>query len=105
MLDKSWKIKRTLTKDITNPRMDEIYDTAIRAGAIGGKLCGAGGGGFFLFFVPSEHQQRVKDALRDLLWVPFGFENSGSHVAFYSENRAEIADYNWTQANTWHHNE
>lgn len=99
LLDKTWKIKRSLTDAISSRKLDEIYDRAIDAGALGGKLCGAGGGGFFLFFVPPERHQRVKDALRKLLWVPFGFENTGSHVAFYSENRPDVSDYDWTPVN------
>jgi D-glycero-alpha-D-manno-heptose-7-phosphate kinase len=64
--------------------MDEIYETAMRAGALGGKLCGAGGGGFFLFFVPPEKQPQVKAALDHLLLVPMRFENLASHIIFYA---------------------
>jgi len=61
-----------------------MYDTARKVGALGGKICGAGGGGFILLFVPPEKKQRVKDELKKLLLVPFRFENLGSHVIFYS---------------------
>ncbi len=84
LLHESWMLKRGLTELISNSKIDEIYETAIRAGALGGKLCGAGGGGFFLFFVPPENQRRVKEALRRLLLVPFRFENLASHIVFYA---------------------
>lgn len=84
LLHESWKIKRKITNLITSGKIDRIYDTAIKAGALGGKLLGAGGGGFVLFYVPPECQARVKDALGDLLCVPFRFENLGSQVIMYS---------------------
>jgi D-glycero-alpha-D-manno-heptose-7-phosphate kinase len=84
LLHKSWKIKRSLTNLITNGKIDQIYDTALKAGALGGKLLGAGGGGFILFYVSPECQARVKEKLRNLLLVPFRFENLGSQVIMYS---------------------
>jgi len=84
LLHDTWKIKRTLTDKITNPDIDKYYELARDAGAIGGKLCGAGGGGFFLFFVPPEKQTAVKIALAELLHVPFGFEFKGTQVVFNS---------------------
>ncbi len=77
-------LKRSLTKEISNNATDEIYEAARKAGAIGGKLCGAGGGGFLLFFVPPENQPKVQDVLKKLLLVPFRFENLGSQVIYYS---------------------
>jgi D-glycero-alpha-D-manno-heptose-7-phosphate kinase len=84
LLNASWMIKRNLTKLISNGNIDDMYQTAISAGAIGGKLCGAGGGGFLLLFVPPESQDKVKNKLKDLLLVPMRFENLGSHLVFYS---------------------
>ena len=84
LLHKSWKIKRSLTNLITNGKIDQIYDAALKAGALGGKLLGAGGGGFILFYVSPECQARVKEKLRNLLLVPFRFENLGSQVIMYS---------------------
>ncbi len=84
LLHESWKIKRSLTNLITNGKIDQIYETALNAGALGGKLLGAGGGGFVLFYVPPECQARVKEKLSDLLYVPFRFENLGSQVIMYS---------------------
>jgi D-glycero-alpha-D-manno-heptose-7-phosphate kinase len=85
LLHESWQLKRGLSPSISNDRIDQIYETAIRAGAMGGKICGAGGGGFILFLVPPEKKQKVKEALKKLMLVPFRFENLGSHVIFYSE--------------------
>ena len=84
LLDTQWKIKKSLTNKISNPIIDEIYNTGISAGAIGGKLLGAGGGGFMLFYAkPSEHQ-KIKNALKDKLFVPFRFENTGSKIVYFS---------------------
>ncbi len=85
LLHESWMLKRTLANKISNGSIDAIYETAKKAGAVGGKLCGAGGGGFMLLFVLPENQPKVKEALKKLLLVPFRFENLGSHVIFYSE--------------------
>ena len=84
LLHESWKLKQGLSQDISNGHIDAIYETARRAGALGGKVCGAGGGGFILLFVPPENQPQVKEALKDLLIVPFRFENLGSHIIFYA---------------------
>lgn len=83
LLDESWRLKRTLTARISTPQIDELYDAARRAGALGGKLLGAGGGGFLLLFVRPEEQARVKRALGGLLHVPFRFETLGSRIIFY----------------------
>ncbi|MBI4620208.1 MAG: kinase [Desulfobacterales bacterium] len=84
LLHESWMLKRKLTKLISNGSIDDIYQAAMNAGAVGGKLCGAGGGGFILFFVLPEDQDKVKDRLKDLILVPIRFENLGSHLVFYS---------------------
>jgi len=91
LLHEGWELKRGLTDRISTPRVDQIYEAARRAGALGGKLLGAGGGGFMLFFVPPENQARVKDALRDLLYVPFDLESSGSQIIFYEPDEAGAA--------------
>ena len=80
LLHESWQIKRTLTKNITNTDLDEIYDAGRAAGALGGKLLGAGGGGFMLFFVPPERRKELRMRLKNLLCVPFSFSTRGSHV-------------------------
>ena len=84
MLDESWKIKRKLANGITNSEIDEIYKTGIRAGAIGGKLLGAGGGGFMLFYADAEAQPKIKEKLKKFLHVPFRFEYLGSQIIYYS---------------------
>jgi D-glycero-alpha-D-manno-heptose-7-phosphate kinase len=83
LLHEGWQIKRALTQKITNASIDEIYEAGLSAGALGGKLLGAGGGGFMLFFVPPERRQALREQLKKLLCVPFAFSNQGSHVAVY----------------------
>src|SRR4029077_8608899 len=83
LLHESWQVKRTLTGTITNSNLDEIYEAGRSAGAIGGKLLGAGGGGFMLFFVPPERRQALRTRLKNLLCVPFRFSHRGSHVVVY----------------------
>jgi len=83
LLNESWQLKRSLTNKISTPEIDEIYQTAMKAGAVGGKLLGAGGGGFILIFVSPELRPRVKESLQGLLHVPFRFENTGSQIIFY----------------------
>jgi D-glycero-alpha-D-manno-heptose-7-phosphate kinase len=83
LLHESWQIKRTLTQKISNASIDEIYQAGLRAGALGGKLLGAGGGGFMLFFVPPERREALRARLKKLLCVPFTFSNRGSHVVVY----------------------
>ncbi len=83
LLNESWKIKRTLTHKISNASIDEIYDAGLSAGALGGKLLGAGGGGFMLFFVPPERREALRTRLQKLLCIPFAFSNRGSHVVVY----------------------
>src|SRR5207237_9860745 len=80
LLHESWQLKRTMTGNITNPRLDEIYEAGRGAGALGGKLLGAGGGGFMLFFVPPERRQALRRRLQNLLSVPFTFSARGSPV-------------------------
>jgi D-glycero-alpha-D-manno-heptose-7-phosphate kinase len=80
IVDQSWQRKRRLASSISNPQIDAWYDRAMEAGAAGGKICGAGGGGFLLFIVPDEHRGRVREALGDLMEVPVSYEVHGSHV-------------------------
>ena len=78
LLNDAWQQKRSLSKMVSNSQVDEIYASAINAGALGGKLSGAGGGGFLLLYVPVEKQSDVKQKLSHLLHVPFNFEPNGS---------------------------
>lgn len=86
LLHESWQHKRSLSSKVSTPEIDQIYETAMAAGATGGKILGAGGGGFLLLFVPPEQQQRVLEKLQHLVHVPFSFENSGSRVIVYQPN-------------------
>jgi D-glycero-alpha-D-manno-heptose-7-phosphate kinase len=86
MLDQNWKYKRSLSDKVSTSEIDQIYETAKKSGAIGGKLLGAGGGGFMVFFVKPELQEKVRGALSHLIHVPFRFENSGSRVVLYQPN-------------------
>jgi D-glycero-alpha-D-manno-heptose-7-phosphate kinase len=82
LLDETWQIKRGLSNTVTNDEVDAIYAKARAMGAIGGKLLGAGGGGFMLIFAPLNYQERIRHALSDLIHVPFRFEYSGSQIIF-----------------------
>jgi D-glycero-alpha-D-manno-heptose-7-phosphate kinase len=83
LLHENWQLKRSLTDKISNPYTDFLYKTAIKSGASGGKLLGAGGGGFILFFVKPELQLQVTKSLKGVLNVPFHFEGGGSQIIFY----------------------
>jgi D-glycero-alpha-D-manno-heptose-7-phosphate kinase len=88
LLHEGWKLKRSLTQKITNAAIDEIYDAGISAGALGGKLLGAGGGGFMLFFVPPERREALRMRLKKHLCVPFKFSSAGSRVIVYEPEEA-----------------
>ena len=83
LLDCTWHLKRGISSGISSDSIDGQYERAMKAGALGGKLLGAGGGGFLLFYVPKEKQADVKDALKGQLCVPFCFENEGTKIIFY----------------------
>jgi len=83
LLHEGWQIKRSLTSKISNASIDGIYQAGLDAGALGGKLLGAGGGGFMLFFVPPERRQALRERLRNLLCIPFAFSAKGSQVVVY----------------------
>lgn len=84
MLDHTWKLKRGTGGKVSNGSIDELYARGIKAGALGGKLLGAGGGGFLLFYVEPDKQQNVIKALDDLMHVPFNFENEGTSIVYYN---------------------
>src|ERR1700693_2371747 len=95
LLHEGWRLKRTLTQKISNPNIDAIYEAGLSAGALGGKLLGAGGGGFMLFFVPPERREALRTRLRKLLCVPFGFSNRGSYVTVYEPE--EVYDHSLSE--------
>jgi len=80
MLQEAWEYKKSLSSSVSTSAIDEIYNRAITAGALGGKILGAGGGGFILFFVPPEKQSAVRSSLAELIEVPFSFEEEGCSV-------------------------
>lgn len=90
LLDEGWKLKRTLSDKISSAHIDDLYATAIRAGARGGKLLGAGGGGFILLFAEPSKQDKIRQALKGFLEVPFKFENLGSQIIFYQPDSGLI---------------
>jgi D-glycero-alpha-D-manno-heptose-7-phosphate kinase len=83
LLNQSWQFKRQLSDRVSTPEIDSIYDESMKAGAIGGKILGAGGGGFFLIFAKPERHEAIRSALNGLIHVPFKFDNSGSKVVLY----------------------
>ncbi len=85
MLHKNWLMKRSLTSSISNKEIDKLYDKALNAGAKGGKLLGAGGGGFLLFYCDLKNQDRLRKDLFDLKEVPFCFDNEGSRIIYVGE--------------------
>ena len=84
LLDVTWNLKKGTGDAISTNSIDKLYSKGIDAGAIGGKLLGAGGGGFLVFYVPKKKQNAVKEAMKDLLYIPFKFENGGAQVIYYS---------------------
>ena len=85
ILHQGWEIKRKLTNVISSTEIDTYYDKARKAGAIGGKLLGAGGGGFLLFYVVKEKQKAVRGALSDLYYMPVGFDDGGTRITYYDQ--------------------
>ena len=84
LLHEGWLLKKTLSSSITNKKIDDIYNAAISAGAEGGKVLGAGGGGFMVFYASKEYHSAIKKALNKLVHVPFKFENDGSKIVLYN---------------------
>jgi D-glycero-alpha-D-manno-heptose-7-phosphate kinase len=91
LLHQSWTYKRELSDRVSTPEIDAIYDAALKAGASGGKLLGAGGGGFILFFAKPEFHKKIKTALNHLVHVPFEFENTGSRVLLYQPQSIDLS--------------
>lgn len=92
LLDVTWKLKRQTGGAITTNSIDVLYEKGIAAGALGGKLLGAGGGGFLVFYVQPEKKNTVMEAMNDLLYVPFKFEDGGSRVVHYSPEMYETKE-------------
>lgn len=94
LLDHTWKLKRQTGSSISTDSIDAIYKKGVDAGALGGKLLGAGGGGFFVFYVTPDKKDAVRDAMRDLLYIPFSFENGGTRVIHYTPEPYEPVEVN-----------
>ena len=86
LLGESWQLKKSLTDKISTREIDALYERAVRAGAVGGKLLGAGGGGFMLLFIPPEKQESVRGELKDFLEVKCKFENGGSQIIYHNSH-------------------
>ena len=84
LLNETWRLKQELSNEVSNSQIEELYDMIIKNGGIGGKLCGAGGGGFMLFFVEPENKTKVIEALENYLHVPFHFDYDGSKIIVYN---------------------
>ena len=82
LLDYTWQLKRGLNSGITSDTIDEIYNEAKNVGAYGGKLLGAGGGGFMLFYIKKENQDKLRGRLKKLLEIPFSFDEEGSKIIY-----------------------
>lgn len=89
LLDYTWKLKKQTGSKVSTSDIDSLYEMGIKAGALGGKLLGAGGGGFLVFYVEPEYQESVKDALSKLMYIPFRFENEGTQLLHYTPETYE----------------
>ena len=90
LLNEGWSLKKSISEKITNVEIDGLYERARSAGAIGGKLLGAGGGGFLLFFVKPEDKQSLMSEFKNYLFVPLKGEDRGSHIKFYTEDEYQL---------------
>lgn len=89
LLDVTWRLKKGTGDAVSTSSIDELYEKGIKAGALGAKLLGAGGGGFLVFYVQPEKQKMVKEAMKDLMHIPFRFEDGGTRVIHYSPEEYE----------------
>lgn len=94
LLHEAWQAKRSLSSRVSNIQVDDMYEAALRAGALGGKITGAGGGGFMLLFVPPQHQKKVRESLKTQIHVPFRIDNTGSQIVYFQheEDYSKLED-------------
>jgi len=85
LLNDTWDLKKKLADNVSNSSIDNMYKIGLENGAVGGKLLGAGGGGFMLFFIEPDKKEQLKKALSEFTFIPFKFENMGSQVIYYKE--------------------
>ena len=90
LLDTTWRLKKGAGSAVSTGSIDELYEKGMRTGALGGKLLGAGGGGFLVFYVQPEKQEAVKVAMKDLMYIPFKFEDGGTQVIYYGPEEYEV---------------
>jgi D-glycero-alpha-D-manno-heptose-7-phosphate kinase len=90
LLDKNWKLKRQMATGITDAQIDDWYQQGISAGAKGGKLLGAGNGGFMMFFAPVDKHRDIVKAMGGLREIPFSFDQNGSQIVFYQPNTSKL---------------
>ncbi|MDO5381714.1 MAG: kinase [Eubacteriales bacterium] len=90
LLDLTWKLKKATSSNISTDAINNLYERGIKEGALGGKLLGAGGGGFLVFYVQKEKQEQVRKAMKDLMYIPFEFEDGGTRVIHYSPEPYEL---------------
>lgn len=84
LLDHTWKLKKQTGSAVSTNSIDALYEKGMQAGALGGKLLGAGGGGFLVFYVQPEYQEAVKESMKELMYIPFRFEDGGTRVIHYT---------------------
>ncbi len=84
LLHENWQLKKQLSPYISNPQIDEMYEKALKNGAIGGKIMGAGGGGFLMLYVEEQHHNRIREAFKDYIEMHFGFSSDGSSIIYYT---------------------
>ncbi len=89
LLDHTWRLKRQTGAAVSTNSIDELYEKGIKAGALGGKLLGAGGGGFIVFYVQPKYQETVKNVMKDFMYIPFEFEEGGTRVIHYTPESYE----------------
>ena len=89
-LDTTWRLKKGTGSAVSTGSIDELYEKGMQAGALGGKLLGAGGGGFLVFYVQPEKQEKVRTAMKDLMYIPFKFEDGGTQVIYYGPEEYEV---------------
>lgn len=92
LLDTTWRLKKGTGSAVSTGSIDELYEKGMKAGALGGKLLGAGGGGFLVFYVQPEKQEAVREAMKELMYIPFKFENNGTQVIYYGPEEYEMKE-------------
>ena len=90
LLDITWRLKKGTGSAVSTGSIDELYEKGMQAGALGGKLLGAGGGGFLVFYVQPEKQDDVRAAMKELMYIPFKFEDGGTQVIYYGPEEYEV---------------